>query len=237
MSTEERDSQLSALFDGELPAAETALVLRRLARDPALQARWSRYALVGARLRDEPLLQRRQSGDSDLAARLRHRLETEPALDAGAALAPIGADGRAVLPAGGSRRWAWGGAVAASVALVAVVLARWQQAPATDPLTAAAAGAVASSPVADDGGAATPSGPVPSPAAVRTDLPSYTTPSGGSSPAAPRFGAPLVGYVSVHSEYALPAAMPGPYSAVMYGTLDPTENTVEMTEAEVGARR
>jgi sigma-E factor negative regulatory protein RseA len=49
----ERDSQLSAMFDGELPGAECELLARRLARDEALRAQWSRYALVGAALRAE----------------------------------------------------------------------------------------------------------------------------------------------------------------------------------------
>jgi anti-sigma factor RsiW len=56
MSTEERDSQLSALLDGELEASQAELVTRRLLKDPALQATWGRYALIGAVLRKEPLL-------------------------------------------------------------------------------------------------------------------------------------------------------------------------------------
>ena len=49
----ERDSQLSAMFDGELSAAECELLARRLSRDEALRAQWSRYALMGAALRAE----------------------------------------------------------------------------------------------------------------------------------------------------------------------------------------
>jgi len=49
----ERDSQLSAMFDGELSAAECELLARRLARDEVLRAQWSRYSLVGAALRGE----------------------------------------------------------------------------------------------------------------------------------------------------------------------------------------
>src|SRR3954465_13047751 len=49
----ERDSQLSAMFDGELSAAECELLARRLARDEALRAQWSRFALIGAALRSE----------------------------------------------------------------------------------------------------------------------------------------------------------------------------------------
>ena len=49
----ERDSQLSAMFDGELSAAECELLARRLSRDEALRGQWSRYALIGAAVRAE----------------------------------------------------------------------------------------------------------------------------------------------------------------------------------------
>jgi sigma-E factor negative regulatory protein RseA len=50
---EERDSQLSAMFDGELPGVECELLARRLTRDEALRAQWSRFAMIGAALRSE----------------------------------------------------------------------------------------------------------------------------------------------------------------------------------------
>ena len=50
---EELDSQLSAMFDNELPAAECELLARRLSRDRLLQARWGRYAAIGAAMRGE----------------------------------------------------------------------------------------------------------------------------------------------------------------------------------------
>ncbi len=49
----ERDSQISAMFDGELTAAECELLARRLTRDDALRGQWTRYALIGAALRAE----------------------------------------------------------------------------------------------------------------------------------------------------------------------------------------
>src|SRR5688500_11948382 len=49
----ERDSQLSAMFDGELPGSECELLARRLSRDEALRAQWSRYSMIGAALRAE----------------------------------------------------------------------------------------------------------------------------------------------------------------------------------------
>jgi len=63
---DEVDSQLSAMFDGELPAAECELLSRRLDRDENLRARWSRYALIGAAMRCEPVATAR----SDFAARV-----------------------------------------------------------------------------------------------------------------------------------------------------------------------
>jgi sigma-E factor negative regulatory protein RseA len=48
---EELDSQLSAMFDDELPPGECELLARRLSRDAAVQARWSRYAAIGAAVR------------------------------------------------------------------------------------------------------------------------------------------------------------------------------------------
>jgi negative regulator of sigma E activity len=50
---EERDSQLSAMFDGELPGVECELLARRLTRDEALRAQWSRFSMIGAALRGE----------------------------------------------------------------------------------------------------------------------------------------------------------------------------------------
>lgn len=49
----ERDSQLSAMFDGELPGAECELLARRLTRDEALRSQWSRFSMIGAALRSE----------------------------------------------------------------------------------------------------------------------------------------------------------------------------------------
>ena len=43
--------QLSALADGELPAAEAELLLVRLAREPELMRSWERYHTVSAALR------------------------------------------------------------------------------------------------------------------------------------------------------------------------------------------
>jgi sigma-E factor negative regulatory protein RseA len=52
---DELESQLSAMFDGELPAAECELLSRRIDRDEKLRARWARYVLIGASMRYEPV--------------------------------------------------------------------------------------------------------------------------------------------------------------------------------------
>jgi sigma-E factor negative regulatory protein RseA len=52
-SHQERESQLSAMFDGELPSAECELLARRLTRDELLRAQWSRFSMIGAALRAE----------------------------------------------------------------------------------------------------------------------------------------------------------------------------------------
>ena len=76
MNEIERASQLSAMFDGELPAAECELLSRRLARDEQLRATWSRYAVIGAVLRAEPLAQVRP----DFARRVSAALAGAPAV-------------------------------------------------------------------------------------------------------------------------------------------------------------
>jgi sigma-E factor negative regulatory protein RseA len=51
--SEELDSQLSAMFDDELPQGECELLARRLSRDAALLARWGRYAAIAAAVRGD----------------------------------------------------------------------------------------------------------------------------------------------------------------------------------------
>lgn len=114
--------QLSALLDGELPDAEVAMVVRRVARDEELQAAALRYSLIGDALRDE--LPRGRP--ADLVARVRAELATS------AAPAAV-ATGR------GNRfaRLGAGFAVAASVAIVALVALPGRQQEAPPPLLSA----------------------------------------------------------------------------------------------------
>ena len=70
MNREQLESQLSAMYDGELPAAECELLARRLVREEPLRATWSRYAVIGAALRSEPVARVRP----DFARRVSERL-------------------------------------------------------------------------------------------------------------------------------------------------------------------
>ena len=71
MIHDERESQLSAMFDGELPATECELLSRRIDRDENLRARWSRYALIGAAMRSEPVATARSGFAGRVSAALR----------------------------------------------------------------------------------------------------------------------------------------------------------------------
>ena len=107
---EELDSQLSAMFDDELPGAECELLARRLSRDEALKARWGRYAVIGAVIRAE----RGVVLKSALAGRVNAALSHEPVLAA--------ARSRAVQ--------AWtrllaGAGLAAGVAAISILWLRW----------------------------------------------------------------------------------------------------------------
>ena len=106
-------SQLSAMFDGELPATECDLLARRLGRDPSLRNEWSRYALIGASLRSEPLCLRGSVLTAVSAA-----LADEPQLEV--------ADLRAARRQGGGRwlRPVAGLGVAAGVAAIAIFALR-----------------------------------------------------------------------------------------------------------------
>lgn len=71
MIQDEVESQLSAMFDGELPATECELLSRRIDRDENLRGRWSRYALIGAAMRSEPVATARSGFARRVSAALR----------------------------------------------------------------------------------------------------------------------------------------------------------------------
>lgn len=99
--------QISALLDGELPADEVSLLVRRLERDPALRRTFGRYVLAGEVLRAPG----GQVAGRSFADRVNAAIDAEAP--------PVAAE-----PARRSRwnRPVMAGAVAASAALAAVLL-------------------------------------------------------------------------------------------------------------------
>jgi negative regulator of sigma E activity len=209
---EELDSQLSAMFDDELPAAECDLLARRLSRDTHLQARWGRYAVMGASIRAE----RGVRLNAALAGKVNVAILAEPTL--GATAVP-----RRTRAAGfGWRQGVAGVAVAAGVAGVAAVSIFWlrAQAPfAAAPFTArlaplaqtraAAPGTVSNSPAPAD---------------------SYVVPRAPAGRAVVVPITELANYVVAHSEVSSPVARRNLLSAFM--TSDPgAAGTEEPLEA------
>jgi sigma-E factor negative regulatory protein RseA len=202
----ERDSQLSAMFDGELTAAECELLARRLSRDESLRGQWSRYALIGAALRAE----RGVRLHDRVAHRVQSVLSQEPSYgDSAGADLPAANDTRPVAqPASStasSERWMRfvrplaGAGIAAGVAAVSIMWMRTQEPDNT---------LLASAPVAEsivlepEPVVANISAPLPEP--VSNGEPErYSTPVPSSQPVmAPP--ARLANYVVAHSEYSGP---------------------------------
>jgi negative regulator of sigma E activity len=218
MSGQERDSQLSAMYDGELPAAECELLARRLSRDEALRREWGNYALIGAVIRGEPLAgQSSGSGRDDLAARVRAEIARSGATLGSATDDEAGQPEAAALSGGatpGARaprlpRWAVpvsGVGIAAGVAAAAIL---WLRFDAPGPATAAG---VVSAPVRAMPEEVVLPAPAPAPAAVagtvdpKSRAPdSYTVPPPPSdAPAVLLGGAALANFVVAHSEVATP---------------------------------
>lgn len=132
MTEDERASQLSAMFDGELPPVECELLARRLARDESLRRQWGSYALIGAALRGEPIVARGSPGSQgDVAARVRRELarSTDAVAPADAPDAGHGADAESATVGRRPRmpRWAVplsGFGLAAGVAAAALLWLR-----------------------------------------------------------------------------------------------------------------
>ena len=202
---EELDSQLSAMFDDELPPAECELLARRLSRDEYLKARWGRYAIMSAVIRAE----RGVRLNAPLAGRVNAVLLAEPAL--AAHTAPRDRHHRAV-------RW-WqplaGVAVASGVAAVSILWLRTQ---------VPGAGVAAT---AYNSNAASIGAPSTS-AAVRAD--SYVVPK--PRPAAVMVpSTELANYVVAHSMFSQPVARRNLLSAFM--TSEPAAAGTEESQADV----
>jgi negative regulator of sigma E activity len=174
--TESVNEQLSACLDGELPAAELDLLLKRLERNPELREALSRYTVLGEALRHtKPVVASRSFADKVLAA-----VDQEPAVARRRVRVPP------VLVR--SLRPVAGVGVAATVAALAIF--------------AVQRAGVAPGPIAANEPAAAPATIV----AQNTDeAASYIVPTGTSQSAfvpATR----LTNYVVAHSEYSSPLA-------------------------------
>jgi negative regulator of sigma E activity len=238
MNEQEQVSQLSALFDNELQPAQSEMVIRRALRDPALRASFGHYALIGACLRGEPLHGDRHQ--PDVAERVRARVAAEvdhsrTAAQNAAAKAAVNRSRYALFGRG-----ALGGAIAASVAVLSLVVVR-AISPAAPGVPVQLAEGGASMRAAAQPGTSLPAAVQSAPAQILVAAseaapPSYTTPV-DNSPAAQRLNGRLVNYVVAHSEVAASAVRFSPLSTVMSGNYDITQGAVEMTEAEIGALR
>jgi sigma-E factor negative regulatory protein RseA len=174
--TDAVNEQLSACLDGELPAAELDLLLKRLERNPELREALGRYTAIGEALRNaKPAVASRSFADKVMAAvdqepaAARRRLRMPPALLR--SLRPVAGIG-----------------VAATVAAVAI-------------FSVQRAG-VTPAPVAANQPAAAPTAVV---AQSDDDAASYIVPSNTTQSAfvpATR----LTNYVVAHSEYSSPLA-------------------------------
>jgi sigma-E factor negative regulatory protein RseA len=189
---EELDSQLSAMFDDELPAAECELLARRLSRDEQLKARWGRYAAIGATIRAEGSVRL----NVDMARRVSAAISSEPVMQ-DAVPHPHRRD---------ALRW-WrpltGMALAASVAAVAILYLRLQTGPVQISASRIDRAAGLQEPALVRGTAEPPADSyvVPRVSAHRAVLPSTQ----------------LANYVVAHSEYSSPINRGHLLSALMVG--------------------
>jgi sigma-E factor negative regulatory protein RseA len=196
---EELDSQLSAMFDDELPEAECQLLARRLSRDDALKARWRRYAVIGAAVRTERSVRMDVRLETNLATRVSAAISAEPALEGSAV-----AEGN-VRRAGAFRWWQpiAGGAIAAGVAAMSVMWVRSQAPVGNEALVAQ--NPAPTSVVSQDtnAGGASEAYVVPQNVEPRTVVSGVVPP------------AELANYMVAHSEFSTPMSRRFPLSALM----------------------
>jgi sigma-E factor negative regulatory protein RseA len=213
---EELDSQLSAMFDDELPQQECELLARRLSRDGELKARWGRYAVMGAAIRTE----RGVRLNAPVAGRVSAVLLAEPEFGAQAGVAARRSSVRWWQPVAGA-------AVAAGVAAASILWLRAQAPLGESPAL-----------IADAHNAPSEQVTVVTPPAGAPD--SYVTPA--APPAARAVvapGAELANYVVAHSMYSAPVARRNLLSAFMTsepapaGTEDPQGDAKSDLKANV----
>lgn len=210
MSKEELESQLSAMFDDELPAPECELLARRLARDEQLRERWGRYAAIGACIRGEPGV--RLHGT--LAGRVSAALKQENAQDG---VPAVDRHKR-----GFFTPWVTPLAGLASAAAVAAVAILWLRSEA--PVLVAHDAPVHHAPAARPAAQTLPA-PVPqlasvtAPARVRQahEPDSYVTPTSVSQSPALVPPTELANYIVAHSAYTGPLMRRNALSALVAG--------------------
>ncbi|MFO1409374.1 MAG: sigma-E factor negative regulatory protein [Steroidobacteraceae bacterium] len=218
VNNEELDSQVSAMFDGQLPGAECELLSRRLVRDDALRARWARYALIGAVVRSEPVSAVR----TGFARRVSAAIVADAQPPAPARRAAFG------------RRMAWqlgiGGAVAASVATVAVLLLRQQATPLADEVVIAPT--VTNAPVVAANAPERPAAAAPVAASRAPARYVVPPPSTGSRLAPP---VELASFVVAHSQYSSPLMRRNLLSALVSGDAAEVSPSPSPSPAATGA--
>jgi len=192
---EELDSQLSAMFDDQLPPGECELLARRLSRDEQLKARWGRYGVMGAVIRAE----RGVRLNAPLAGRVSAVLLAEPALGAQSFAG--------ALPRRGLRWWqpVAAGALAAGVAAMSILWLRAEAPSSVAPLNARLTTPAASGAPVIPASARERSG--------RAD--SYVVPPSLAVPAVVVPSTELANYVVAHSMFSSPVARRNLLSAFM----------------------
>ncbi|MFM2110859.1 MAG: sigma-E factor negative regulatory protein [Steroidobacteraceae bacterium] len=204
---EQRESQLSAMFDGELPEAECELLARRLARDENLRRSWENYALIGSVLRSETVAGNRLAARvaAEIAEGDRAQRERAPRMP------------RWAVPASGL-------GLAAAIAVVGVFGLFWfRAAPPETVATGSMLPKVQKSKVEEVIIPAMPSEPLLAKAPVEAassaepkgngEPMSYVTPPLNTGAVNPAF--PLAGYVGAHTAVSAPMLRHSSMSAVI----------------------
>lgn len=129
---------LSALFDGQLPADAARFALKRLDHDASWRDTCGRWQLIGDALRGEAT----SAAPAHFAAGVMRKLAAEGAMTA-TTTPPAPVMDATPAKAASRRRWMGGAALAASVAMVAVLVARpFSQPETTTPQTQVASSVV-----------------------------------------------------------------------------------------------
>jgi negative regulator of sigma E activity len=189
------NEQLSALVDGELPPEETALLMRRIAREPELARRYARYQAMGDLLRGE-----RARPSTDLSARICAAVGAESMPETAPAAAPEPME-RSARRSGRRRtllRPLAGLGLAAAVGALAVVLVGRAPVGGTSAPTVPVASLVQPGAQAAPSVAAVAAEEV-SPVSATAEPASYVTPAAAPSALRPINGATLANYVAAHA--------------------------------------